>query len=1376
MRLPANLLFALLSASYALASPPAQAETEPHRWEAVENGSGSTPVERQTLPSYRFTSDASPDPSASGLAGLGAATPKALATADFDEDGVPDLITGFGSGGSGVVTLRRGNVDALYPNTPGARERKARGGDLSSPFLEGDRSRQLPIEPELLAGGDFDADGHADIVAGARGETSLYWLRGDGAGDFSAPQRVTLAGPLTALAVGEVNRRDGLADIVAATGGSSPQLAVFEGPAGALNTAPEVIPLPGEALDVTLGGFGADSHRDMALLLARQVVIVKGRDRRLTLDAERRAGVPGAKVTRHPLGFEAEALGAGDFAGTGADTLAILGADGALHTLNPRRPGATARVAAASKTADSGTSPLFGPRPRRRLIRVHASARTGDDLLIVAGAGRRLGLATAAILGGSGEETGTLRSLSLPADAADLLPLNLNEDSFSDFAILTADAGGALQYALTTGTTFVINSTACDPDYNGPDDVHGNPPPPDGICRTESGVCTLNAALSECRSGSPSCTFRFQVPGAGIPHVCWHHMMGTAAGVYDGTTQTGGFARIDNISGDFLFPDNVTLRGLYLSGGTMGANAVVEGCRIGVLDDLSVAAGGVLSVGANSRIGGTTTAARNIISGLWITGDNVTVQGNHFGFDVAGTTAYSTGAQSLQVRTGNWGEVGPRNVTIGGLVTGSRNLFAGHVDIDPGTSGLLFQGNYLGADATGKVAVYPSNSGGLKIAGSNHTIGGTSTSARNLIVALGSSTPGTAITLGLGVRDMPNYGTSNILIQGNHIGTDDTGSAKLGSWGYGVRINGLADTISVGGTAPGAGNVISGMAYAGISIEEVDLGTGAKATPHDNLIQGNHIGTDKSGTTAIPNVRGIAIKHSWDNLIGGTEAGARNLISGNSGHGIAFLTGYDGTTTSTRNTIQGNYVGVDATGMVKLANSSWGIYLDGADNLVGGLTAAARNLVAGNGGIGIQVNGSNQTVQGNYVGVGADGVTPMGNNIGIKVNGNNSTVGGTTASARNVIAANSGGGMEIPGGGNRVQGNYLGVAANGTTPLGNRFGVRITGSNNKVGGLESGVPNLIANSAEQGVIVWMGSNNAILRNSIFNNSMGIDLGNNGVTPNDYQDADTGPNGLQNAPELTSIETASGYTVYGKLHSAPSRAYRLEFYANCSLDGGDQGEGQSFLGAKDVVTGSMGDVLFSTTFPTPSCPIITATATDPDGNTSEFSQWLHSSVQLTTSVSPAGGGTVTPDCSAGCSFAIGTSVTLTPTPALNRTFGAWSGDVTSLNTPLTVTMNGSKSIVANFDATPVTGAMRIAGTPPAYYGSLQQAYAAADSNDVIQMRAISHTGAPTFDIFGLSVTLKGGYNATYSDNSGQSVVGSPFTVGGGAITVENITVN
>ena len=164
--------------------------------------------------------------------------------------------------------------------------------------------------------------------------------------------------------------------------------------------------------------------------------------------------------------------------------------------------------------------------------------------------------------------------------------------------------------------------------------------------------------------------------------------------------------------------------------------------------------------------------------------------------------------------------------------------------------------------------------------------------------------------------------------------------------------------------------------------------------------------------------------------------------------------------------------------------------------------------------------------------------------------------------------------------------------------------------------------------------------------------------------------------------------------------------------------------------------------------------------------------------LTTTVNPAGSGSVTPDCSGGCWHDSGTSLSLSPAASGDNTFSLWTGDISSLNAPLSFMMNSPKNITAEFNSVAVTGPVRIAGTTPSYYSSIMEAYAAVQNNDVIQTRAVSCSEMLMFDrvdIPGLSVTLKGGYDETYSDNSGVSIVGSPLIIENGIITLDNVVI-
>jgi CSLREA domain-containing protein len=273
-------------------------------------------------------------------------------------------------------------------------------------------------------------------------------------------------------------------------------------------------------------------------------------------------------------------------------------------------------------------------------------------------------------------------------------------------------------------------------------------------------------------------------------------------------------------------------------------------------------------------------------------------------------------------------------------------------------------------------------------------------------------------------------------------------------------------------------------------------------------------------------------------------------------------------------------------------------------------------------GIYINTGGTGSAIQGNFIGTDTGGTLNLGNGLsGVLVQGSvtdpdNTTIGGTTPAARNLISGNYLDGITINfGTGHRVMGNLVGTDKNGTADLGNaRWGVVIGQYNNSVGGTDPGAANVIAFNMK-GVVVPVGDGNSILRNSIFSNyEEGIDLGVDGRTENDPGDADTGPNdvpdtganNLQNFPVITAAATSStATTIRGTLDSTPNTTFTVQFFRNPA--GTDQGK--KFIGQKkNVTTDASGDATF--TF-RPDRRVsaglnITATATDPEGNTSEFS--------------------------------------------------------------------------------------------------------------------------------------------------------------------------
>jgi titin len=201
-----------------------------------------------------------------------------------------------------------------------------------------------------------------------------------------------------------------------------------------------------------------------------------------------------------------------------------------------------------------------------------------------------------------------------------------------------------------------------------------------------------------------------------------------------------------------------------------------------------------------------------------------------------------------------------------------------------------------------------------------------------------------------------------------------------------------------------------------------------------------------------------------------------------------------------------------------------------------------------------------------------------------------------------------------------VEGNFIGTDRSGTLALGNaRDGVTITGfdaADNTIGGAARSAGNVIAFNGGAGVSVidpfvsGLNLGNAILSNAIFaNTGLGIDLGDDGVTPNHPGGLIPGPNGFQNFPVLTAaVRSASGTTIQGTLNTAARETFTIQFYANPTADPSGHGQGQTYLGSITVTTDANGNATFTAKFAgVLTGEAISATATDPGGNTSEFAQ-------------------------------------------------------------------------------------------------------------------------------------------------------------------------
>ncbi len=413
-----------------------------------------------------------------------------------------------------------------------------------------------------------------------------------------------------------------------------------------------------------------------------------------------------------------------------------------------------------------------------------------------------------------------------------------------------------------------------------------------------------------------------------------------------------------------------------------------------------------------------------------------------------------------------------------------------------------------------------------------------------------------------------------------------------GTWPPTIQI--ILDGSSAPGGAVGLNITGGGSTVRGLQIQNFPMDGIRLATGDGNKVQSCFV---------IGNGRdGVCVESgSEDNLIGvesKLEASAcqRNLISNNARAGVLLDTA--------GNIVAGNYIGTSASGLEAMGNAREGVFISGNCNRVGTdgdgfADDLERNIISANLRDGVVIDqAEGNVVAGNFIGVGADGTTPLGN--------------GTMAT-------------------------HNGVMFSPSSPN-NRVGTKACTPNPAEG-------NIIAFNAGNGIDMTGGGSasirNAFLMNSIHSNGgLGICFVPPGPTPNDPQDADIGANMRQNHPIITS---ADGVTIDGTFNSRPNYLYRLEFFANSVGDPSGFGEGETFVAATVVMTDASGDATFSVAYtPAPGKPIITATATnigraacDPphvfcifEGrgaidneiyNTSEFSPWVEearSSCELT----------------------------------------------------------------------------------------------------------------------------------------------------------------
>ena len=392
---------------------------------------------------------------------------------------------------------------------------------------------------------------------------------------------------------------------------------------------------------------------------------------------------------------------------------------------------------------------------------------------------------------------------------------------------------------------------------------------------------------------------------------------------------------------------------------------------------------------------------------------------------------------------------------------------------------------------------------------------------------------------------------------------------------------------------------------------------------------GAAVNTSSVGTNAVLKivVKAASISTGTGFFLDSTDATLRGLVIANFSKGIQTLSGP--TTVTVK--VLGCFLGTDAAGTATVYNNR-DIDATGDSWQIGGSALADRNVIAVSS-IGMTFFAPGDvTIQGNLIGVKASGTEVFPTSIGalgVQVANYTGTLtlGGSPAGAGNVIGGVANGVFlnNSLGGTATVYGNRFGTDSAGTLHLGNRLSALMVNAENvTVGGTAAGQANVIAFNGEGGVLVGPFTNAiagiSVRGNSIHDNGqgptfpdsdLGIDLGFNdgsgghyGPTANDPLDADDGPNGLQNYPLVNTVTASS---IQGTLNSKANTIYTLDFYANTNCGVSGFGEGETYLGSTPVTTNASGNATFNYSVTVPAGKKVTATATAPDGSTSEFSR-------------------------------------------------------------------------------------------------------------------------------------------------------------------------
>jgi CSLREA domain-containing protein len=640
---------------------------------------------------------------------------------------------------------------------------------------------------------------------------------------------------------------------------------------------------------------------------------------------------------------------------------------------------------------------------------------------------------------------------------------------------------------------------------------------------------------------------------------------------------------INNFPGSGIQLENDGLNliaGNFIGTDATAMNAVANGNGIAVV------------LGVFNIIGGEDPAARNIISGntgdgVQISGPNTginAVEGNYIGTKKDGDSALSnnigvnmfmfTGSNTIGCETENGDNVISGNTTAG-------------IRINESDSNTI-EGNLIGTDKAGVHAI--PNGVGVDISdASDNAVG---------FFGYGSVISGnTGAGVQIKTTGSSSYPSSGNLVYSNKIGTNAAGTDDIpNDTGILIQDSSIND---IGSGDPADRNLISGNTHEGVRLENAN-GT---------FVFGNFIGTDVTGSAAIPNAVGVEVDGGSANEIGCTVPGSTNVISGNTGDGVEI------TGPANENFVQNNLIGVQADGTSALGNGGVGVevYSGAHDNVIG----VEPPLVF----IGDRPSPDAAQPKSRTAAAAQPRTAPAGGGCSKRATVNNQNTQAFKAAqqlkARAAKAVqNSAQFLSRAALNGRAMKDVVAAATSTKAKASGNAGTRsLTGA--KVQGIPGKGPapsivsisgvNVIANNGKDGVRVSSTGDfgNLISQNEIFSNgALGINLGpdGDGVTPNNSA-GHTGPNLYQNFPLINFANPGDQNINFSIDGTGGTQPFTIEFFVNSACDG-TNGEGKKFIGSTIVNSG--GPYTFVPPIPFANGEVITATATDAGGNTSEFS--------------------------------------------------------------------------------------------------------------------------------------------------------------------------